>query len=100
MPPPHHSSSIGVDIALAAIVIVYVLGLRRFGARSQRLPAWRSAAFLFGIVTIWAALSSDLASCDAGSLTGHMVQHLLLMTIAPPLVLLGEPLSVMAAGMS
>jgi cytochrome c oxidase assembly factor CtaG len=54
------------------------------------LPAWRAAAFLLGGATIWAALGSPLASGDAGSLTGHMVQHLLLMSLAPPLMLLGS----------
>jgi putative membrane protein len=99
MPDPHHPSAIGIGLAVAAVAAVYVLGLRRLGARSHGLPAWRCAAFLLGVATIWAALGSTLASCDAGSLTGHMVQHLLLMTIAPPLVLLGEPARVMVSGM-
>jgi hypothetical protein len=71
-------------------------GLRRLGTRSHR--SFRHGdrrRFLLGLATIWASLGSPLASCDAGSLTGHMVQHLLLMTIAPPLVLLGEPVRVM-----
>jgi putative membrane protein len=94
--PSHHPPAIGVGLAVAAIVAAYLLGLR-LGARSHRLPAWRAAAFLLGVATIGAALGSSLASCDAGSLTGHMVQHLLLMTIAPPLVLLGEPVRVMVS---
>jgi len=99
MPPPRHPPAIGVGLAVAAVAAVYVLGLRRLGARSHGLSAWRSAAFLLGVGTIWAALGSPLASCDASSLTGHMVQHLLLMTLAPPLVLLGEPVRVMVSGM-
>ncbi len=92
---PHPHDPIGVGLAVAAVAVVYVAGLRRLGTRSLGLPAWRSTAFLLGLATIWASLGSPLASCDAGSLTGHMVQHLLLMTIAPPLVLLGEPVRVM-----
>src|SRR5262249_46156713 len=61
-------------------------------------PAWRWATFLLGVATIWVACVSPLQSCDSGSLTGHMVQHLLLMTIAPPLVLLGEPVKVLMSG--
>jgi putative membrane protein len=100
MPHPHHPSAFGVGLAVAAVATAYVLGLRRLGGRSHGLPAWRSAAFLLGVGTIWAAVGSPLASGDAGSLTGHMVQHLLLMSLAPPLLLLGEPLRVMFSGRS
>jgi putative membrane protein len=99
MPHTHHPSAIGVGLAVAAVAVAYLLGLRRLSASSHGLPPWRSAAFLLGVATVWAALGSPLASFDAGSLTGHMVQHLLLMTIAPPLVLLGEPVRVLVSGM-
>ena len=99
MPHTHHPSAIGVGLAVAAVAVAYVLVLRRLSASSHGLPPWRSAAFLLGVATVWAALGSPLASFDAGSLTGHMVQHLLLMTIAPPLVLLGQPVRVMPGGM-
>jgi len=38
---------------------------------------------------IWIATASPLAALDHEMLTAHMVQHLLLMTLAPPLILLG-----------
>jgi cytochrome c oxidase assembly factor CtaG len=41
---------------------------------------------------IWAALGSPVAAYDHDLLTVHMIQHLLLMTFAPALILLGEPL--------
>jgi cytochrome c oxidase assembly factor CtaG len=40
---------------------------------------------------IWVAVASPIASWDAELLTAHMVQHLLLMTFAAPLILLGAP---------
>jgi cytochrome c oxidase assembly factor CtaG len=43
---------------------------------------------------VWAALCSPLAAYDHDLLTAHMIQHLLLMTFAPALILLGEPLVV------
>ena len=40
---------------------------------------------------MWVALGSPLVGYDHHLLTVHMIQHLLLMTVAPPLILLGEP---------
>jgi len=40
---------------------------------------------------VWAALGSPLVAYDHDLLTVHMIQHLLLMTFAPALILLGEP---------
>jgi len=41
---------------------------------------------------VWGALGSPLVAYDHELLTVHMIQHLLLMTVAPVLLLLGEPL--------
>ena len=56
------------------------------------LPSWRLAAFVSGLFALWVAVGSPLASLDHQLLTAHMVQHLLLMTVAVPLILLGVPL--------
>jgi putative membrane protein len=42
-----------------------------------------------GILFTWIATASPLAALDHDRLTAHMLQHLLLMTLAPPLILLG-----------
>ena len=55
------------------------------------IPTWRLAAFMSGLVSVWTAVASPLAALDHRSLTLHMVKHLLLMTIAAPLVLAGQP---------
>jgi len=52
---------------------------------------WRLAAFIAGLLSLWAAVGSPLASMDHHLLTAHMAQHLLLMTVAAPLILLGVP---------
>src|SRR5260370_42042489 len=55
------------------------------------IPPWRLAAFMSGLVSVWTAVASPLAALDHRSLTLHMVKHLLLMTIAAPLVLAARP---------
>jgi putative membrane protein len=80
-------------VALILVSFVYVRGWRRvLAAWVSAIPAWRVASFLFGMSLIWGALASPLAAYDHALLTVHMIQHLLLMTFAPALILLGDPL--------
>jgi cytochrome c oxidase assembly factor CtaG len=55
------------------------------------IGAWRVAGSVLGLLSIWIAVASPLASGDAHLLTVHMIQHLLLMSVAPPLIWLGRP---------
>src|SRR5207302_6742504 len=55
------------------------------------VKSWRACSFFVGLLLVWAGLGSPLALLDHELLTVHMVQHLLLMTLAPPLILLGVP---------
>jgi cytochrome c oxidase assembly factor CtaG len=57
------------------------------------------SAFAGGIISIFIAVASPLASMDHELLSVHMVQHLLLMAIAPPLVLLGSPVPALLRGL-
>lgn len=48
--------------------------------------------FLFlalGVAALWTAVASPVAHLDHHLLTGHMVQHLVLMMVAAPFILLG-----------
>jgi cytochrome c oxidase assembly factor CtaG len=83
---------IAVTLALIAVALLYVRGW--FGLR-RTLPNVLSmgqlAAFVSGVLALWAAVASPLAVLDHRLLTAHMAQHLLLMTVAAPLILLGAP---------
>ena len=86
------SAPIGVNVSLCLAALVYTIGWLRLRVVFPNLiSAWRLAAFLAGIVSLWIAIGSPLEAFDDVSLTVHMVQHLLLMAIAPPLILLGAP---------
>jgi len=86
------SSPLAVNLALGITAVIYVRGwLRLHAAFPQLFSTWRIAAFLAGIVSIWIATGSPLATFDDVSLTVHMAQHLLLMAISPLLILLGAP---------
>ena len=54
---------------------------------------WRAISLVLGLCCTWVAVGSPVASLDSHMLTAHMVQHLLLMTFAPPLIWLGAPVT-------
>src|SRR5580658_3698335 len=79
-------------LGLLVTALIYLRGWRRI--RQTRLlifPPWRAWCFLAGLLTLWVAIASPLDSLDSLLLTAHMAQHLILMSVAPPLLLLGAP---------
>ncbi len=86
--------------ALALTAVVYLRGwflMRRTGV--PFVPAWRAVCFLLGLLTLWIALASPLDTFSAFIITAHMLQHMLLMMVAPPLLLLGAPLIPLVRGL-
>ena len=64
------------------------------GARNLTPAAgigWRTAAFLGGLLAILAAVDSPLDGLADRAFWAHMSQHLLLITVAPPLLALARP---------
>jgi putative membrane protein len=74
-------------VAIAALL--YTLGGRGY-RRTGREP-WREASFVAGLATIVIALQSPLDGYADQLFWAHMLQHVLLLTVAPPLILLGRP---------
>src|SRR5271167_1219786 len=86
--------------AIVLTALVYLRGwwlLRRAG--SPDVPPWRAVTFLGGLLTLWAALASPMDVFNGFILTAHMLQHMLLMMVAPPFILLGAPLVPMVRGL-
>jgi putative membrane protein len=80
------------DAGLFLTAVVYVSGWARLRRASPLLiSAWQLAAFLAGLFLLWVAIGSPLSAFDEASLSVHMVQHILLMLLVPPLLLLGAP---------
>jgi putative membrane protein len=106
MPPPVQYAleswawPIPLTLAMVAAAFLYLRGwLHLRSASVNIIPGWRAASFLLGLFLIWVALGSPLAALDEELLTVHMVQHLLLMTIAPPLILVGAPVMPLLHGL-
>ena len=85
-------AAIPITLALVLIGALYLRGWFQLQAVAPAtFPPWRAVSFLSGLLCVWLAVGSPLAHLDEHLLTFHMVQHLLLMTIGPPLILLGAP---------
>ena len=79
---------------LAAIVaagMLYAHGGRMSATASDAAKRWRGAAFYAGLATLALAVGSPVDAYAGELFWVHMVQHVLLMMVAPPLLLLGRP---------
>ena len=77
--------------ALVPAALLYYLGVRRHvGGRRARGDALLFAA---GLGTLAVALAWPLAALDQELFWAHMAQHVLILAVAPPLILLGRPWS-------
>jgi putative membrane protein len=94
----HHGAagslgSVLITVILVFIALVYLRGwISLRSSRLSRVLSWRACSFFVGLFVIWLALASPLSSLDHELLTVHMLKHLLLMSVAPPLIWLGEPM--------
>ena len=79
-----------VMVNLSVLTLAYVVGWRNGNFRYAS-----GLAFLLGIAAIAVALLSPLDVLGESLGWVHMLQHMLLMTIAAPLVVCGEPARVM-----
>ncbi|HEX7950622.1 MAG TPA: cytochrome c oxidase assembly protein [Candidatus Limnocylindrales bacterium] len=84
-----------VLVPLVATALAWLWVVRRIDRRHPHnpVPVPRTIAFLLGLLVIAVALQSGVERYDTTLFSIHMVQHLLLILVAPPLLLLGAPIT-------
>lgn len=82
-----------VTTGVIAAGALYLWGTWRVRRRhpARPWPAWRTGMFLGGLAVIVIATQSGIAAYDDVLFWDHMIQHLLLIMIAPPLLVAGQP---------
>ena len=94
----HGTPSIGTaptDLAvlagLSCLAFAYLRGVLRVTPLGHAWPRWRSTSFLIGLALIAAVTVGPGGAWAMSAFSGHMVQHLVLMMLAAPLLILGAP---------
>lgn len=83
-------------LVLAACIAAGVWYLRAdwsLAGRGRRWKPRRTAAFFAGLITVDLALQSPVATLTASYFEAHVIQHLLLMIIAPAFLAMGAPMT-------
>lgn len=81
-------------VVLAAAAAGYVWAARRIGESSGRpWPRARLAWFLSGLALIWIVILGPFGAYDDVFFWSHMVQHIVLMMVAGPMLMLGAPVT-------
>lgn len=81
-------------LVLAGVVALAAWYLRADWKLATRARSWsrkRTAAFMSGLVCVDLALQSPVSSYTGTYFQAHILQHLLLMVVGPPLLALGAP---------
>jgi cytochrome c oxidase assembly factor CtaG len=81
------------EVAAAVLIAAgaYAFGWRQLRRRGGTIPEWRVAASAGGLLSSLVALSAPIDRLAHASFAAHMVQHLLLIAGAAPLLLLADP---------
>ena len=87
---------VAVLLPVLTLAVLYAVGWRLLRARSRsgnRLAnGWRLAAYVGGLFFVLLALVSPIDVLSGQLFFMHMIQHLLLVMLAPPLLMLANPL--------
>jgi cytochrome c oxidase assembly factor CtaG/polyferredoxin len=82
----------GLILLVAVVAALYVRGWSRLHVEApHKYTVERLAAYVCGLSALLLALESPLDAFGSLLLEAHMVQHLLLIVVAPPLLLWSQP---------
>jgi len=89
-----------ITVLLILTGLVYVSGWRKsHSTRPAELPVWRLMIFCLGLFSLFVAVASPLDTFGESLIFMHMAQHFVFMSVAPPLIVLGNPVVPLIRGL-
>ncbi len=85
--------SLAVAMVLVLVLAWYIRASFAVAARGRRWHVRRMISFALGLAAVELALGSSVATYANYTFVAHVFQHLLLMIIAPPLLAMGAPMT-------
>lgn len=82
-----------VAIVLILAALWYLGATRDLAGRGRKWPISRTVSFFAGLVAVDLAFQSSVAVLAGAVFTEHIIQHLLLMMVGPPLLAMGAPMT-------
>ncbi|WP_083751186.1 cytochrome c oxidase assembly protein [Kribbella sp. ALI-6-A] len=86
----HSSGSAAGLVPALAVAVAYVWAAQRLRRRGDSWSGWRTLSFVVGVLALGAVLQ-----LPDGEFTAHMTQHLVIGMLAPLLIVLARPFTLM-----
>ena len=86
-----------VTVLTVALALLYLEGARRVRQRhpARPWPWWRTGMFLGGLAVVVLATESGIGAYDNVLVWDHMIQHLMLIMVAPAMLVTGQPVTLL-----
>jgi putative copper resistance protein D len=79
----------------AALLYRWAVGVVRRAHPDNPVPRYRVVAWNLGLFVLLVALASPIATYDTTLFAAHMIQHLLMVMVAAPLLAIGAPITLL-----
>lgn len=94
------SLPVWLTASIVLTAMIYIRGwLTIRKTRPEQFRSRRPASFLTGLTVLWLAIGSPMDGFADALLSAHMIEHLLLMSVVPPLLLYGLPVVPLLRGL-
>lgn len=92
--------NIAPEILIGTVIVaaIYGAGLWKQRRKQHAAASWPHVAFFSGLAAVFLALQSPLDALADRSFFMHQLQHLLLQTVSPMLLMLAAPHAILVAG--